>query len=212
MSEWLLKFSEWCQQAWVYIPAVLSFITAIGLPSLVQIAKIFKSAKLYLTQTKSIMGKFKEVVKVVKQLIEFIKTLRGDIEQFLKDEIDYGLRPVGYDYEVFAAGEALQGVVYYKCDRYKAQHREQPCAHVDGEEGRHADDYVHVQQRPSDVGVSVLAQDKGQYVRAARRCVRVEDHGLAYAGDEYGAAKLQEGLIRERFFYRKDILEHIDEA
>lgn len=89
MNEWLVKFTEWCQQAWVYIPAILSFITAIGLPSLVQIAKIFKSAKLYLTQTKTLIGKFNEVVKVVNQLKDVIKTLRHDIEQFLEDEIAY---------------------------------------------------------------------------------------------------------------------------
>ena len=112
MSEWLLKFSEWCQQAWVYIPAVLSFITAIGLPSLVQIAKIFKSAKLYLTQTKSLMGKFNEVVKVVKQLIEFIKTLRGDIEQFLKDEIDYDEKRLQYTYNA-KEKEAIRGHIKY---------------------------------------------------------------------------------------------------
>ena len=98
--EWLDRFGEWCQQAWVYIPAILSFITAIGLPSLVQIAKIFKSAKLYLTQTKTLMGKFNEVVKIVKELIAFIKNLKGDMEQFLEDEIAYDKERLEHTYNV----------------------------------------------------------------------------------------------------------------
>lgn len=112
MSEWLQQFSEWCQQAWVYIPAVLSFITAIGLPSLVQIAKIFKSAKLYLTQTKTLIGKFNEVVKVVNQLKDSIKSLKGDIEQFLKDEIDYDEKRLQFTYNA-KQKEAIRGHIDY---------------------------------------------------------------------------------------------------
>lgn len=112
--EWLQKFGDLCQQAWFYLPAVLSFITAVGLPSLVQIAKIFKSAKLYLTQTKTLIGKFNEVIKVVKQLKEFINTLKGDIEQFLVDEIKYDEKRLTYVYNAKEKKVIEEHVAYLK--------------------------------------------------------------------------------------------------
>mgnify|MGYP003338409747 CR=1 FL=1 len=57
MEQFIEKLNWLCQQAWIYIPAILSFISAIGLPSLVQIAKIFSSAKLYLTQVTKLKDK-----------------------------------------------------------------------------------------------------------------------------------------------------------
>lgn len=89
MNDWLQQFSNWLQQAWVYIPAVLSFITAIGLPSLIQIAKIFSASKIYLSQTKTLIGKFNQTVKIVNQLKDYIDSLKGDWEKFLEDEISY---------------------------------------------------------------------------------------------------------------------------
>lgn len=67
MEQFLNNLSAWFQQAWVYIPAILSFISAIGLPSLVQIAKIFTSAKLYLQNTKTIKDKVNVVINTVNQ-------------------------------------------------------------------------------------------------------------------------------------------------
>ena len=61
--EWLNEFGEWLKQAWVYLPAILSFISAIGFPSMVQIAKIFSSAKLYLSQAKTLKDKINVLVK-----------------------------------------------------------------------------------------------------------------------------------------------------
>ena len=87
MNDWLSRFSEWLQQAWVYIPAILSFITAIGLPSLVQIAKIFASAKLYLTQTKTLLGKLNEVIKLYNNLVTMYEDTKELYVAVMEDEI-----------------------------------------------------------------------------------------------------------------------------
>ena len=122
MSEWLNKLSEFLQQAWVYIPAILSFITAIGLPSLVQIAKIFASAKLYITQTKTLMGKFNEVVKVVQQLIKLIEAIKGDMVDFLKDEIAYDQEKLKCTYNA-KEKKAIEGhIAYLQAKLDKVEH------------------------------------------------------------------------------------------
>lgn len=41
-----LNFLKWCcEQAYIYVPTILAFISAIGIPSLVSIAKIVSNAK-----------------------------------------------------------------------------------------------------------------------------------------------------------------------
>ena len=72
MNDFLNKLGEWLKQAWVYIPAILAFISAIGLPSLVQIAKIFASAKLYLTKVSVLLKKTNETVDEVNRLLDFM--------------------------------------------------------------------------------------------------------------------------------------------
>lgn len=74
MNEFLDKLSYWLQQAYVYLPIILSFISAIGLPSLVQIAKIFASAKLYLTRTKVLMNKVNECVDTINKMSNMINS------------------------------------------------------------------------------------------------------------------------------------------
>ena len=78
--EWLNQLGEWLKQAWVYIPAVLSFISAIGVPSLVQIAKIFSSAKLYLEQVKTLKGK-------INVLVDTVNAFNGACNQLINVEI-----------------------------------------------------------------------------------------------------------------------------
>lgn len=72
MNDFLDTLNYYLQQAWVYLPMVLSFITAFGLPSLVQIAKIFASAKLYLTQVKTLLKKVNECVDTIDKMVDFI--------------------------------------------------------------------------------------------------------------------------------------------
>lgn len=82
MEEFLNKLGEFLKQAWVYIPAILSFISAIGFPSLVSIAKVLASAKVYLAQTAKILTKVNEAVDVANRMVEVI-------ESNLNDEITF---------------------------------------------------------------------------------------------------------------------------
>lgn len=72
MNEILEQINYWLQQAWVYIPAILSVITAFGLPSLIQISKIFSSAKLYLGQVSKLLKKVNESVVMLNRLISYM--------------------------------------------------------------------------------------------------------------------------------------------
>jgi len=71
MDEFLNWLNWLINQAYIYIPAVLAFITAIGIPSIVQLAKIFKSAKLYLTQTSVLLKKLNESLYIITKLVDF---------------------------------------------------------------------------------------------------------------------------------------------
>lgn len=82
--EFLDKLSEILSQAYVYIPAILSFISAIGFPSMVQIAKIFSSAKLYVTQIAKVFKKMNETVDVVNNLTDFIISTLDEDAQFFE--------------------------------------------------------------------------------------------------------------------------------
>lgn len=82
MQEFMNQVGEFLKQAWVYIPAIISFISAIGFPSLVSIAKIVASAKVYLAQTSKILAKVNEAVDVANRMVEVI-------ESNLNDEITF---------------------------------------------------------------------------------------------------------------------------
>lgn len=73
MNEFLDQVNYYLQQAWVYLPMILSFITAFGLPTLVQLAKIFSSAKLYLGQVSKILKKVNESVILLKKMAKFMQ-------------------------------------------------------------------------------------------------------------------------------------------
>ena len=62
----------WLSQAYVYIPSILAMISAIGFPSIVQIAKIFSSAKLYLTQVKILLQKVNECVTQITNICDLV--------------------------------------------------------------------------------------------------------------------------------------------
>ena len=74
MNEFLDNLNHWISQAYVYIPAILAFISSIGFPSLVQIAKIVSSAKLYVTQISVVFKKMNETLDEVNKLSDFILT------------------------------------------------------------------------------------------------------------------------------------------
>lgn len=85
MEEFLNNLGEWMKQAYVYIPAILSFISAIGFPSLVQISRIFASAKLYVTQAQVIMKKVNETVDAVNELGDFILVTMDEDAAFFEE-------------------------------------------------------------------------------------------------------------------------------
>lgn len=89
MSEWLNQLGEWFKQAWVYIPMILSFITAIGLPSLVQIAKIFSSARLYLTQVKTLKEKLNVAIETTNQTNKVCGFLMERLEEDVANRIEF---------------------------------------------------------------------------------------------------------------------------
>ena len=72
MDEFLNQLSYWLSQAYVYIPAILTAISSIGFPAIVQIAKIFASAKLYLQQVSVLLKKLNECVVQVQGICELV--------------------------------------------------------------------------------------------------------------------------------------------
>ena len=70
MDNFFEQLNQFMQKAYFYIPAILAFITAVGLPSLVQIAKIVAYAKVYLAQSSRILKKMNETVEQVEPLNE----------------------------------------------------------------------------------------------------------------------------------------------
>lgn len=89
MNNFLETLSSWLQQAWVYIPAILSFITAIGLPSLIQISKIFLSAKLYLEQVKTLKDKINVLISTTNAFNKVCNDLIQIQLQELADQIEF---------------------------------------------------------------------------------------------------------------------------
>ena len=80
----------WLQQAWVFLPAVLSFISAFGFPTLLQIAKIVSSTKLFMVQNQKVYTKVNENAELVNVLLKENKdTINEDIQFFtqLKEAI-----------------------------------------------------------------------------------------------------------------------------
>lgn len=72
MDEFLNQLSYWLSQAYIYIPAILTAISSIGFPAIVQIAKIFASAKLYLQQVSVLLKKLNECVAQVQGICELV--------------------------------------------------------------------------------------------------------------------------------------------
>lgn len=72
MDEFLNQLSYWLSQAYIYIPAILTAISSIGFPAIVQIAKIFASAKLYLQQVSVLLKKLNECVVQVQDICELV--------------------------------------------------------------------------------------------------------------------------------------------
>lgn len=77
-------FNNLLEQAYVYIPMVCTFITAVGLPSIVQISKIVASANLYLTQVKVLKNKVNECVDTNNKMIDYIDHLTNDEIEYNK--------------------------------------------------------------------------------------------------------------------------------
>lgn len=84
MEEFLEKLGYWLQQAWVYIPAVLAFISAVGIPALVQIAKILAAARSYLSQNAKLKGKANETLEEVNKMAEALSSSLREEAEFLE--------------------------------------------------------------------------------------------------------------------------------
>lgn len=77
--EW---FKEIFEKAYIYVPTICAFITSIGIPALVSIAKIVSNAKTYLQSAKTL----KQVVDVVTNVCQsLIDTILLDYENQLKE-------------------------------------------------------------------------------------------------------------------------------
>lgn len=83
MNDFFDNLGYWLRQAYIYIPAILAFISSIGFPSLVQIAKIVSSAKLYITQIQVVFKKMNETLEEVNKLSDFVlRTIEEDATFF----------------------------------------------------------------------------------------------------------------------------------
>lgn len=84
MDNFLDNLHHWLSQAYVYIPAILAFISSIGFPSLVQIAKIVSSVKLYVTQIQVVFKKMNETLEEVNKLSDFVLSTLDEDAQFFE--------------------------------------------------------------------------------------------------------------------------------
>lgn len=85
MDNFFESLNHFLQQAYVYIPAVLAFISAFGIPSLVQIAKIVAAAKIYLTQASKFIGKTNETLAQVNRIADFVLQTLDDDAAFFEE-------------------------------------------------------------------------------------------------------------------------------
>ena len=85
MEETLDFINNLLQQAYFYIPAILGFISAIGFPSLVQIAKIVASVKLYITKIAVVFSKVNETVEATNKLADLVLSYMDDDAKFFED-------------------------------------------------------------------------------------------------------------------------------
>lgn len=85
MNEFLNTLGEWLKQAYVYIPAILAFISSIGFPSLYQIAKIVASVKLYVTQISVVFKKMNETLEQVNRISDFVLQTLDEDAKFFED-------------------------------------------------------------------------------------------------------------------------------
>lgn len=89
MNDFLIQLSNFFQQAYVWVTSMCAVIVAIGVPSIVQVAKIFASAKLYLTQTKTLLGKLNACIKTINELNTLVGTLMDRLESSEQNELTY---------------------------------------------------------------------------------------------------------------------------
>lgn len=73
---------EWIQQlfekAYFYIPTILAAMSAIGIPSIVSLAKLITNAKYFLSELSLVFSKINEIVTIVQRLIDNSNQL-GDL-------------------------------------------------------------------------------------------------------------------------------------
>lgn len=85
MDNFFEQLNQFMQKAYFYIPAILAFITAVGLPSLVQIAKIVAYAKVYLAQASRILKKMNETVEQVNAIADFVLSSLDEDAAFFEE-------------------------------------------------------------------------------------------------------------------------------
>lgn len=73
---------EWIQQlfekAYFYIPTILAAMSAIGIPSIVSLAKLITNAKYFLSELSLVFSKINEIITIVQRLIDNSNQL-GDL-------------------------------------------------------------------------------------------------------------------------------------
>ena len=73
---------EWIQQlfekAYFYIPTIVAAMSAIGIPSIVSLAKLITNAKYFLSELSLVFSKINEIVTIVQRLIDNSNQL-GDL-------------------------------------------------------------------------------------------------------------------------------------
>jgi len=85
MEETLDFINNLLQQAYFYIPAILGFISAVGFPSLVQIARIVAAVRLYVAKIAVVTTKVNETVSAVNALAEFTVSYMDEDAKFFED-------------------------------------------------------------------------------------------------------------------------------
>lgn len=85
MEEVLEAINNFVSQAYFYIPAVMGFISAVGFPSLAQIARIVAAVRLYVGKIAVVTAKVNETVSAVNALAEYTVSYMDEDAKFFED-------------------------------------------------------------------------------------------------------------------------------
>lgn len=89
MNDVIEQANYWISQAFIYIPAILTFITAVGLPCIVAVCKVVANTQIWLSQAKTFLGKINALVKCVNALNKQVTNLTNALIQSKLSEIEF---------------------------------------------------------------------------------------------------------------------------